>query len=263
MNFDIMNFLMDLKQTDFKTKIEMKIQEGVSKDNSKRRIIRERKDFVILSESELNEILNSQINVKKSLEAKEYLNNSEDLDFNDDFYDEISISFPILKDKQNEKDYGQINIFLIEDEYDFVIDITFNFFSLEEKMTTEDIKYFFNTTFVNLIKLFANNGVDKKALSYLNERVVSSFFKEDYIDFCLFDEYKESKKLDVIDFYIVSLMSNANEIKKNKDLLKELESDEHRELFDNSKEFIEEVISVTNPSNIKELVENLELRFVK
>jgi hypothetical protein len=263
MNFDIMNFLMDLKQTDFKTKIEMKIQEGVSKDNSKRRIIRERKDFVILSESELNEILNSQINVKKSLEAKEYLNNSEDLDFNDDFYDEISISFPILKDKQNEKDYGQINIFLIEDEYDFVIDITFNFFSLEEKMTTEDIKYFFNTTFVNLIKLFANNGVDKKALSYLNERVVSSFFKEDYIDFCLFDEYKESKKLDVIDFYIVSLMSNANEIKKNKDLLKELESDEHRELFDNSKEFIEEVISVTNPSNIKELVENLELRFGK
>lgn len=128
MNFDIMNFLMDLKQTDFKTNIEMKIQEGVSKDNSKRRIIRERKDFVILSESELNEILNSQINTKKSLESKEYLNNSEDLDFNDDFYDEISISFPILEDKQNEKDYGQINIFLIEDEYDFIIDMTFNFF---------------------------------------------------------------------------------------------------------------------------------------
>jgi hypothetical protein len=263
MNFDIMNFLMDLKQTDFKTNIKMKIQEGVSKDKSKRRIVRERKDFVILSESELNDILNSQINIKKSLEYKEYLNNFEDLDFYDvDCYDKISISFPILEDKQNEKEYGQINISLIESEYDFVVDMNFNFFSLEENMTTEDIKYFFNTTLVNLIKLFANNGIDKKALSYLNERVISSFFKED-IDFCLFDEYKESKKLDMIDFYIVSLMSNANETKKNKDLLKELESDEHRELFDNSKEFIEEIISITNPSNIKELVENLELRFGK
>lgn len=263
MNFDIMNFLMDLKQTDFKTNIEMKIQEGVSRDKNKRRIVRERKDFVILSESELSEILNSQINIKKSLKYKEYLNNFEDLDFNDDFYDEISISFPILEDKQNEKDYGQINISLIEGEYDFVVDMNFNFFSLEEKMTTEDIKYFFNTTLVNLIKLFANNGIDKKALSYLNERVINSFFKEDFIDFCLFDEYKESKKLDMIDFYIVSLMSNANDTKKNKDILKELESDEHRELFDNSKESIEEIISMTNPSNIKELVENLELRFGK
>lgn len=263
MNFDIMSFLMDLKQTDFKTNIEMKIQEGVSKDRNKKRIIHERKDFVILSESELNEILNSRINIKKSLEPKKYLNNFEDLDFNDDFYDEISISFPILEDKQNEKDYGQINISLIEGEYDFVVDMNFNFSSLEEKMTTEDIKYFFNTTLVNLIKLFANNGIDKNALSYLNKRVISSFFKEDFIDFCLFDEYKESKKLDMIDFYIVSLMSNTNETKKNKDLLKELESDEHRELFDNSKEFIEEIISMTNPSNIKELVENLELRFGK
>jgi len=263
MNFDIMNFLMDLKQTDFKTKIEMKIQEGVSKDKNKRRVVHERKDFVILSESELNEILNSQINIKKSLEYKEYLNNFEDLDFNDDFYDKISISFPILEDKQNEKDYGKINISLTEGEFDFVIDMSFNFFLLEEKMTTEDIKYFFNTTLVNLIKIFANNGIDKKALSYLNEKVISSFFKENFIDFCLFDEYKKNKKLDMIDFYIVSLMSNANETKKNKDLLKELESDEHRELFDNSKDFIEEVISITNPSNIKELVENLELRFGK
>lgn len=263
MNFDIMNFLMDLKQTDFKTKIEMKIQEGVSKDKNKKRIFHERKDFVILSESELNEILSSPINIKKSLESKEYLDNFKDLDFNDDFYDEILISFPILEDKQNKKDYGQINISLIESEHDFVVDMYFNFFSLEENMTTEDIKYFFNTTLVNLIKLFANNGIGKKALSYLNERIVSSFLKENSIDFCLFDEYKENKKLDMIDFYIVSLMSNANETKKNKDLLKELESDEHRELFDNSKEFIEEIISMANPSNIKELVDNLELRFGK